>query len=60
MIQFNPAFYEESDNSKFSIDIMESDKDHIPLLIAYSPDISLTSIVQKTETEIRSCLVEQT
>ncbi|MBQ2656760.1 MAG: transposase [Erysipelotrichaceae bacterium] len=25
---------------------MESDKDHIPLLISYSPDISITSIVR--------------
>ena len=47
MIQLNPAFYEESDNSRFGIDIMESDKDHIHLLIAYSPDISLTSIVRR-------------
>ena len=47
MIQFNPAFYEESDNSKFSIDIMESDKDRIHLLISYSPDISKTSIVRR-------------
>ena len=41
------CFSEESDNSKFSIDIMESDKDHIHLLITYSPDISLTSIVRR-------------
>ena len=47
MIQLNPAFYEESDNSKFSIDIMESDKDHIHLLISYSPDLSLTSILRR-------------
>jgi putative transposase len=47
MIQFNPAFYEESDNGKFSIDIMESDKDHIHFLISYSPDISITSIVRR-------------
>ena len=47
MIQLNPAFYEESDNSKFSIDIMESDKDHIHLLITYSPDISITSTVRR-------------
>ncbi len=60
MIQWNPAFYEESDKSKFSIDIMESDKDHIHLLITYSKDRSLTFINQKAETEIRSCLVKQT
>ncbi len=41
------CFSEESDNSKFSIDIMESDKDHIHLLITNSPDISLTSIVRR-------------
>ena len=28
------------------IDIMESDKDHIHLLVSYSPDISITSIVR--------------
>ena len=38
------CFSEESDNSKYSIDIMESDKDRIHLLITYSRDISLTSI----------------
>ena len=58
MIQLNPAFYEESDNSKFSIDIMESDKDRIHLLISYSPDISLTFINQKAETEIYSWIME--
>ena len=41
------CFYEESDNSKFSIDIMESDKDHIHLLITYFPDISITSTVRR-------------
>ena len=41
------CFSEESDNSKYSIDIMESDKDHIHLLITYSPDISITSIVRR-------------
>ena len=41
------CFSEESDNSKFSIDIMESDKDRIHLLITYSPDISLSSIVRR-------------
>ena len=41
------CFSEESDNSKYSIDIMESDKDHIHLLISYSPDISITSIVRR-------------
>ena len=35
-----------SENSRFYIDIMESDKDHIHLLVSYSPDISITSIVR--------------
>ena len=41
------CFSEESDNSKYSIDIMESDKDHIHLLASYSLDISITSIVRR-------------
>lgn len=40
------CFYEVSENSRFDIDIMESDKDHIHLLVSYSPDISITSIVR--------------
>ena len=48
------CFSEESDNSKFSIDIMESDKDHIHLLITYSPDISITFNSKKIKTEIYS------
>ena len=41
------CFSEESDNSKFDIEITESDKDHIHLLITYSRDISLTSILRR-------------
>lgn len=33
--------------SKFNIEIMESDNDHIHLLLSYSPDVSITSIVRK-------------
>ena len=40
------CFSEVSENSRFNIDIMESDKDHIHLLVSYSPDISITSIVR--------------
>lgn len=40
------CFSEVSENSSFNIDIMESDKDHIHLLVSYSPDISITSIVR--------------
>ena len=42
-----PAFHKLARQSKFDIDIMESDKDHIHLLISYSPDISITSIVRR-------------
>ena len=41
------CFSELAKQSKFDIDIMESDKDHIHLLISYSPDISITSIVRR-------------
>ncbi|MBE6116825.1 MAG: IS200/IS605 family transposase [Erysipelotrichaceae bacterium] len=40
------CFSEVSENSRFNIVIMESDKDHIHLLVSYSPDISITSIVR--------------
>ena len=41
------CFSELAKQSKFDIDIMESDKDRIHLLISYSPDISITSIVRR-------------
>ena len=41
------CFSDLAKQSKFDIDIMESDKDHIHLLISYSPDISITSIVRR-------------
>ena len=41
------CFSELAKQSKFDIDIMKSDKDHIHLLITYSQDISLTSIVRR-------------
>ena len=34
-------------NSDFIIDIMETDKDHIHLLVSYPPKISVSSIVRK-------------
>jgi len=40
------CFYEVSENSRFNIEIMESDKDNIHLLVSYSPNISITSIVR--------------
>ena len=37
--------------SDFTIDIMETDKDHIHLLVSYPPKISITSIVRKLKQE---------
>ena len=37
--------------SDFNIDIMETDKDHIHLLISYPPDIAVTSIVRRLKQE---------
>jgi len=38
-------------NSEFLIDIMETDKDHIHLLVSYSPKVSISSIVRKLKQE---------
>ena len=37
--------------SDFSIDIMETDKDHIHLLVSYPPNISVTSIARRLKQE---------
>jgi putative transposase len=44
-------FQKISEISDFSIDIMETDKDHIHLLISYPPNITVTSIVRKLKQE---------
>ena len=44
-------FQSIADNSDFSIDIMETDKDHIHFLISYPPNLSVTSIVRKLKQE---------
>lgn len=36
-----------ANDSDFSIDIMETDKNHIHLLVSYPPSISVSSIVRK-------------
>lgn len=41
------TFSNISENSDFSIDIMETDIDHIHMMISYPPTISVTSIVRK-------------
>ena len=37
--------------SDFSIDIMETDTDHIHLLVSYPPNISVTSIARRLKQE---------
>ena len=37
--------------SDFSIDIMETDKDHIHLFVSYPPNISVTSIARRLKQE---------
>ena len=37
--------------SDFNIDIMETDKDHIHLLISYPPNIAVTSIARRLKQE---------
>ena len=38
-------------NSDFTIDIMETDNDHIHLLVSYPPKVSISSIVRKLKQE---------
>lgn len=40
-----------SQKSRFEIDTMEIDKDHIHLLIRYEPNISISQIVRKLKSE---------
>ena len=40
-----------SQTSRFEIDTMEIDKDHIHLLIRYEPNISISQIVRKLKSE---------
>ena len=42
---------EISYRSNFNIDILETDEDHIHMLISYPPNISVTSIVRKLKQE---------
>jgi len=43
---------EISKSSRFEIDTMEIDKDHIHFLIRYDPNISISQIVRKLKSEI--------
>ena len=40
-----------SNASDFDIDVMETDQDHIHLLVDYKPDNSITSIIRKLKQE---------
>lgn len=43
--------FEIANRSNFDIDILETDKDHIHLLVNYEPKISLLSIVRRLKQE---------
>ena len=44
-------FQSIADNSNFDIDIIETDKEHIHVLISYPPKLSVTSIIRKLKQE---------
>ena len=44
-------FKDIESNSDFIIDIMETDIDHIHLLVSYPPKVSISSIVRKLKQE---------
>ena len=44
-------FKDIESKSDFTIDIMETDKDHMHLLVSYPPKVSITSIVRKLKQE---------
>lgn len=41
------VFQRIANESDFSIDIMETDKDHIHLLVSYPPNLSVSTIVKR-------------
>ena len=45
------TFKDIESKSDFIIDIMETDKDHIHLLVSYPPKVSISSIVRKLKQE---------
>ena len=45
------AILEISYRSNFNIDVLETDEDHIHMLISYPPKLSVTSIVRKLKQE---------
>ena len=49
-------FKDIESKSDFIIDIMETDKDHIHLLVSYPPKISISSIVRKLKQESTTTL----
>ena len=49
-------FKDIESKSDFIIDIMETDKDHIHLLVSYPPKVSISSIVRKLKQESTTTL----
>ncbi len=47
----NQKFLQIADRSDFDIELMESDKDHIHLLIDYEPKVSILQIVRRLKQE---------
>ena len=41
------TFNEIANTSKFSINVMETDKNHIHMMVEYSPTVSVSSIIRK-------------
>ena len=52
-------FKDIESKSDFTIDIMETDKDHMHLLVSYPPKVSISSIVRKLKQESTILLWKQ-
>ena len=50
-LKVKEIFKDIESKSDFIIDIMETDKDHIHLLVSYPPKVSISSIVRKLKQE---------
>ena len=50
-LKVKEIFKDIESKSNFQIDIMETDKDHMHLLVSYPPKISISSIVRKLKQE---------
>lgn len=57
-LKIKEIFKDIESKSDFIIDIMETDKDHIHLLMSYPPKVSISSIVRKLKQESTIKLME--